>query len=251
MPDQPSLRYRRILLKLSGEALKGREHSGIDQAVVMSFVRQIAEIHRLGVQVGVVIGGGNYFRGAQAHWMERAHADYIGMMATIMNALTLEEACRQVGCPSAVFSGLSVEGVVSGYEHRKMLLALEQERCVIIFAGGTGSPFFSTDTAAALRAHQMNAEILLKGTQVDGVYDADPRTCPTARKLANLTYLEVLQKDLRVMDATSVSFCREYHIPILVFDISQEGHLKRVVLGEPIGTYIGPPNDSEMEQSKR
>lgn len=239
-------RYRRVLLKLSGEALRGKEASGVDPEVLRGMVREVAEVHALGVQLGIVIGGGNYFRGAQATWMDRARADYVGMMATIMNGLTLQEAFRQEGVPCALFSGLVVEGVVAGYDHELVSQAVDAGK-VAVFAGGTGHPFFSTDTAAALRAGELGAEVLMKATQVDGVYDKDPREHADASRFSQLTYLHLLQENLRVMDATSVSFCREYGIPILVFNVAQKGHLKRAVLGDAVGTLICEKAESEVE----
>jgi uridylate kinase len=237
--------YQRILLKLSGEALKGDQPFGVDPKVLGYLFNEINEVHLLGVKVGIVIGGGNYFRGAQVDWMKRSSADQVGMMATIMNGLTLFEFFREKGLPCALFSALSVEGVV-GYSQEQVLQALEEGK-VVIFAGGTGHPFFSTDTAAALRAREIDAQALIKATQVDGVYSADPRKDPDARFHAKLDYLHILRNDLRVMDATSVSFCREYRIPILVFDVSCSGHLKRAVLGEPVGTLISEPIVTEEE----
>lgn len=229
--------YRRILLKLSGEALKGEEPFGVDPDLLHDLVGDVAELHAMGVQIGLVIGGGNYFRGAQASWMERTSADYVGMMATIMNGVTFRAACHKRGLPCSLFSGLQVEGVARGYNQLEVTEAFERGD-VLIFSGGTGHPFFSTDTAAALRAGEIGAELLIKATQVDGVYDADPRTHPEAKRFDKLNYLYLLQHDLRVMDATSVSFCREYQIPILVFDLSTKGNLKRAVLGENVGTII-------------
>ncbi len=243
-----SPQYKRILLKLSGEALKGKEASGVDPDILNYLLDEISEVHHLGVQIGIVIGGGNYFRGAQAKWMDRAAADYVGMMATIMNALTIEEACRQRQLPCTLFSSHHIEGVVQKVGQRALREARDAHH-IIIFAGGTGHPFFSTDTAAALRAHEMGAELLIKATQVDGVYDDDPKKNPNARRFESLSYINVLEKNLRVMDATSISFCREYSIPILVFNVSDAGQLKKAVLGEPIGTLI--TSEERLSSQKR
>lgn len=234
-----SLAYRRVLLKLSGEALKGDLASGIDPSVVFNLVEQVQELRLLGVKVGIVIGGGNFFRGGSeiASWMKRASADCIGMMATMMNGLALREAFEHRKIPVALFSSLALEGMIEGYNYRLVEEALEQEK-VVVFSGGTGHPYFSTDTAAALRAREIDAELLIKATQVDGVYDSDPQKNTEAKRFEKLDYIEVLQKDLRVMDATSVSFCREYKIPIMVCALHGDKNLKRAVLGESVGTLI-------------
>lgn len=236
------LHYQRVLLKLSGEALKGKFHSGIDADTVFYLVEQVQQLHLSGVEVGIVIGGGNFFRGvgSYASWMNRKSADYIGMMSTMMNGVALREAFEHHQIPCALFSALPLEGVIDRYDYRAVQDALSSKK-VVIFSGGTGHPFFSTDTAAALRGHEIDAQALIKVTKVDGVYDSDPEKNPDAKRIEQLTYLEVLEKDLRVMDATSISFCREYNIPIMVLDVKQPGHLMRAVQGERVGTLISNP----------
>lgn len=228
------------MLKLSGEALAGAQGYGIDPATLQEVVSQLQEIQQLGVQIGVVLGGGNIFRGisAQAQQMERSTADQVGMLATVMNSLMLAEGLRAQQVSAAVFSAIEVRGVVPLYQRRHAIAHLESGG-IAIFAGGTGNPFFTTDTAAALRAREIEAGLLLKATQVDGVYSADPRQHPKATRYKELTYLEVLERDLRVMDATAISFCREYALPIVVFDLKKRGNIKGVVLGQPVGTWVG------------
>lgn len=244
-----TLRYPRVLLKLSGEALRGQESSGFDPDVLDYMVQQIQPLHELGVQLGLVVGGGNFYRGAKAQmtWLRRQVADSVGMLATMMNALVMQELLSSHGMPCSLFSAAGVEGVVPKYRYRDMVDAFAQGH-IVIFGGGTGHPFFTTDTTAALRAREMDADLLIKATQVDGVYDADPHVHPDAKRFASLSYLEVLQRDLRVMDATGISFCREYEIPILVTNISEPDQLRRAVLGEDVGTLIhandGPKRES-------
>ena len=230
--------YKRILLKLSGEALMGDDAYGINRATITNIVEQIKEIVDLGVEVGIVIGGGNIFRGVApaAEGMDRATADYMGMLATVMNALTLQDAMRHIGVEARVQSALSIEFVES-YVRAKALRALEKGR-VVIFGAGTGNPFFTTDTAAALRGAEIDAEIVLKATKVDGIYTADPKKDLTATMYETVTFDEAIRKDLKVMDATAFTLCRDQKLPIAVFNIFKAGALKRVVMGENEGTRV-------------
>lgn len=235
----PTPAYRRILLKLSGEALMGDGSYGIDRATIERIVDEIAEVVNLGVEVAVVIGGGNIFRGitpAAAH-MDRATADYMGMLATVMNALALQDAMRRVNITGRVQSALNIEQVVEPYIRGKAMRYLEEGK-VVIFAAGTGNPFFTTDTAAALRAAEMQCDALFKGTSVDGVYTADPKKDPKAERYDRLTYMDVLAKDLRVMDASAVALMRDSNIPIVVFSIKGRGNLLNVLRGEGTHTVV-------------
>ena len=231
--------YKRILLKLSGEALMGEAAYGIDRATLERIVSEIAEVVRLGVETGIVIGGGNIFRGVAlgAAGMDRATADYMGMLATVMNALALQDAMRQVGLLSRVQSALNIEQVAEPYIRGKAMRYLEEGK-VVIFAAGTGNPFFTTDTAAALRGMEMNVEIVLKATKVDGVYTADPKTNPNASRYKRLTFDEAINRKLRVMDATALTLCRDQKLPINVFSIFKPGALRRVITGEDEGTLV-------------
>jgi uridylate kinase len=231
--------YRRILLKLSGEALMGDSSYGIDSAVIDRIVDEVAEVVHLGVEVAVVIGGGNIFRGVApgAAHMDRATADYMGMLATVMNALALQDAMRRVKLVSRVQSALNIEQVVEPYIRGKAMRYLEEGK-VVIFAAGTGNPFFTTDTAAALRGMEMNVELVLKATKVDGVYTDDPKTHPDAMRYKRLTFDEAIIKNLKVMDATALTLCRDQKLPINVFSIFKPAALKRVVLGEDEGTMV-------------
>jgi uridylate kinase len=237
MADTP--KFKRILLKLSGEALMGDDPYGINRATIERIVEEIAAVARLDVEMSIVIGGGNIFRGVApgAQGMDRATADYMGMLATIMNALALQDSMRQHGIVARVQSALSVEQVVEPYIRNKALRYLEEGK-VVIFAAGTGNPFFTTDTAAALRASEMGAEIVLKGTKVDGVYSADPKKDPTATRYETITFTEAMMRDLKVMDATAFALCRDQKLPISVFSIFKEGALKRVVMGDNEGTLV-------------
>ena len=230
--------YKRILLKLSGEALLGGDAYGINRATITNIVAQVKEIVDVGVEVGIVIGGGNIFRGVApaAEGMDRAQADYMGMLATVMNALALQDAMRQVGVEARVQSALGIE-FVEPYVRAKALRALEKGR-VVIFGAGTGNPFFTTDTAAALRGMEIDAEIVLKATKVDGIYNVDPKKDPTANKYETVTFDEAIAKDLKVMDATAFTLCRDQKLPIAVFNIFKTGALKRVVMGEKEGTLV-------------
>ncbi len=233
------LAYRRVLLKLSGEALAGPAGYGIDDGQLRIFAGEIAEIHRLGVQLAIVIGGGNIFRGASAatHGVERATADYMGMLATIMNALALQAAIEAAGPPTRVQSALEIKEVAEPYIRRRATRHLEKGR-VVIFAAGTGNPFFTTDTAASLRAVEIGADVLMKATRVDGIYDADPLEVPSAKRFTELTYLDVLSQKLKVMDSTAISLCMENDLPVVVFNLLEAGNLRRAVAGEAIGTVV-------------
>ncbi len=231
--------YQRILLKLSGEALMGEDRYGINREIVERIVGEIAEVVRLGVQVGVVIGGGNIFRGVApaATGMDRATADQMGMLATVMNALALQDAMRRIDLPARVQSALTIEQVAEPYIRGKALRYLEEGK-VVVFAAGTGNPFFTTDTAAALRAAEIGAEVVLKATKVDGVYTADPMKDPGAQRYSSLSFDEAITKDLKVMDATALALCRDQRMPLGVFSIFKAGALKRVVMGEDEGTRV-------------
>ena len=232
-------KYKRVLLKLSGEALMGADAYGINRQTITEIVAEVKSIVDLGVQVGVVIGGGNIFRGVApaATGMDRAQADYMGMLATVMNALALQDAMRTAGMPTRVQSALNIEQVVEPYIRGRAIRGLEQGRTVI-FAGGTGNPFFTTDTAAALRGAEIGAEIVLKATNVDGIYSADPKKDPQATRFDRISFNEVLSRNLKVMDTTAFALCRDQKLPINVFSIFKTGALKRVVLGEPEGTLV-------------
>jgi uridylate kinase len=236
-PVKPA--YKRILLKLSGEALMGDDAYGINRATIERIVEEVAGVCALGVELGVVIGGGNIFRGVApgAAGMDRATADYMGMLATVMNALALQDAMRRVGLSSRVQSALNIEQVAEPYIRGKAIRYLEEGK-VVIFAAGTGNPFFTTDTAAALRGMEMNVDIVLKATKVDGVYTADPKLDPTATRYRTVTFDEAIGRDLKVMDATAFTLCRDQKLPICVFSIFKDGALKRVVLGEDEGTRV-------------
>lgn len=232
-------RYRRILLKLSGEALMGEQGYGIDYSVLDSIAEEIKEIHGLGVEVAIVIGGGNIFRGlaASARGMERASADYMGMLATVLNALALQNALENKGVYTRVQSAIEMRELAEPYIRRRAVRHLEKKR-VVIFGAGTGNPYFTTDTAAALRAMEIGAEVIMKATKVDGVYSADPVKDPSAVKYDRLTYIEVLQKNLGVMDATAISLCMDNNLPIIVFNLNVRGNIKRIVSGEDVGTLV-------------
>jgi uridylate kinase len=236
------VRYRRILLKLSGEALLGNRQYGVDPSFCSFVAAQVADVHRLGVQVGIVVGGGNIFRGlaASAAGMDRATGDYIGMLATVMNGLALQDALERAGVQTRVMTAIAMHEVAEPYIRRRAVRHLEKGR-VILFVAGTGNPYFTTDTAAALRAVEINAEVLLKATKVDGVYEADPMKDPTARRYSRLEYADLLRDQLKVLDATAVSLCMENDLPIVVFDLNQPDNIKRVATGEPVGTLIASP----------
>jgi uridylate kinase len=231
--------YKRVLLKLSGEALMGDDAFGINRQTIERMVADIGDVVALGVELAVVIGGGNIFRGVAlgAAGMDRATADYMGMMATVMNAMALQDAMRRAGIEARVQSALNIEQVVEPYIRPKAMRYLEEGK-VVIFAAGTGNPFFTTDTAAALRGAEVGAQIVLKATKVDGVYTADPKKDPAATRYASITFDEALSRRLQIMDATAFALCRDQKLPITVFDIGKPGALKRVVLGEDEGTLV-------------
>lgn len=233
--------YKRILLKLSGEALMGDDPYGINRTTINRIVGEVKEVVELGVQVAVVIGGGNIFRGVApaAEGMDRATADYMGMLATVMNALALQDAMRHAGLVSRVQSALNIEQVAEPYIRGKAIRYLEEGR-VVIFGAGTGNPYFTTDTAAALRGMEMNADIMMKATKVDGVYTDDPKTNPDAMRYKTVSFDEAINKNLKVMDATALTLCRDNQLPISVFSIFKQGALKRVVMGEDEGTKVLP-----------
>ncbi len=232
--------YARILLKLSGEALMGDRQYGIDADVATQVAREIGEVQQLGVQTSIVIGGGNIFRGlaASARGMDRSTADTMGMLATVMNALALQDALEKLGVSTRVATAIEMRAVAEPFIRRRAVRHLEKGR-VVVFAAGTGNPYFTTDTAAALRAMEMRAEVILKGTKVDGVYSADPMVDPSATRYDHVSYLEVLERGLGVMDATAISLCMDNKLPIIVFKLLQHGNLRRVVMGEPVGTTVG------------
>jgi uridylate kinase len=232
-------RYKRVLIKLSGEALMGADSFGINRETIERIASEIGQVAALGVEIGVVIGGGNIFRGVApgAAGMDRATADYMGMLATIMNALALQDSMRQLGINARVQSALSIEQVCETYIRGKAIRHLEEGK-IVIFAAGTGNPFFTTDTAAALRGSEIGAEIVLKATKVDGVYTADPKKDPKAERYQRLSFDEAITRHLKVMDATAFALCRDQKLPITVFSIEKQGALRRVVLGENEGTYV-------------
>jgi uridylate kinase len=232
--------YSRILLKLSGEALMGDQPFGIDPATTTLIAQEIGAVRALGVEIGVVIGGGNLFRGlaASARGMDRATADYMGMLATVINALALQDALEHVGVMTRVATAIEMRAVAEPFIRRRTVRHLEKGR-VVVFAAGTGNPYFTTDTAAALRAMEMRAEVILKGTKVDGIYTADPMIDKTATRYESISYIEVLERSLKVMDATAISLCMDNKLPIVVFNLRQPGTLTRVVMGEAVGTKVG------------
>ena len=234
-----SARYGRVLLKLSGEALMGEQAFGIDPAVTTQIGREIAEIQTLGVQTAIVIGGGNLFRGlaASAKGMDRATADYMGMLATVINGLALQDALEHLGVPTRVVTAIEMRAVAEPFIRRRAIRHMEKGR-VVVFAAGTGNPYFTTDTAAALRAMEMKADVILKGTKVDGIYTADPMIHRDATKFESISYLNVLERGLKVMDATAISLCMDNKLPIVVFNLRTPGNMRRAVLGEPVGTTV-------------
>jgi len=236
--DRPA--YKRVLLKLSGEALMGKHSSGIDQEVVGAVAAEIREVVALGVQLGIVIGGGNIFRGlaASAEGMERTCADYMGMLATVINSLALQSALERAGVPARVQTAIEMKEVAEPFIQRRAIRHLEKGR-VVIFAAGTGNPYFTTDTAATLRAVEIKADIILKATKVDGVYDRDPVRYADAIMYDKISYTEVLTKNLKVMDAAAISLCRDNGLPLSVFNLQKAGNIKRVICGENVGTIVG------------
>jgi uridylate kinase len=238
-------RYHRVMVKLSGEALMGSQPFGIEPAVVRKTAGEIADVASLGVQIAVVVGGGNIIRGVSAHeqGIDRITGDSMGMLATVINALALSSAIEQMGVPTRVQTAIEMNEVAEPFIRRRAIRHLEKGR-IVLFAGGTGNPFFTTDSAAALRANEIDAEILMKATKVDGVYTSDPVTNEDARLIPRLSYGEVLQRGLRVMDAAAISLCMESQIPIQIFNIRKTGIMKQVVLGENVGSWVGPGEDA-------
>ncbi len=250
-------KFKRVVLKLSGEALAGGQGYGIDPGVVESIARQIVRVVKMRVQLAVVVGGGNIWRGTagSARGMDRATADYMGMLATVINALALQDALEKYGVDTRVQTAIEMKEVAEPYIRRRAIRHLEKGR-VVIFAAGTGNPYFSTDTTAALRAAEIEAEVMLKATKEAGVYDSDPRTNPRAKKFEELAYLDLLNKGLRVMDSTATSLCMDNEIPIVVFNLNEEGNIEKVIMGESIGTFVrrqkngrsGPERDREEDE---
>lgn len=237
--DTPTPRYKRILLKLSGEALAGDAGSGICTETLNSIAQEVAEVHALGIELAIVIGGGNIFRGvaASASGMDRSSADHMGMLATVINGLALQDALEKQGMYVRVTSALNINEVAEPYIRRRAVRHLEKKR-VVVFVAGTGNPYFTTDTAAALRAMEIHAEVLLKATKVDGIYDADPVTHPDARMFERVSFMDVLKRELRVMDTPAISLCKDNNLPIIVFNLRKHGNIKRVVTGEQVGTLV-------------
>jgi uridylate kinase len=235
----PDLAYRRILLKISGEALAGEREYGLSAEVVRFIAEEVRDIHRLGVEIGMVVGGGNIFRGtdASAQGMDRPSADYMGMLATVMNGLALQDALEKIGVDTRVQTAIEMHEIAEPFIRRRAVRHLEKGR-VVIFVGGTGNPYFTTDTAAALRAMEIAANVVFKATNVDGVYSADPKVDPTAKKFDEVTYLEVLSRRLKVMDSTAISLCMDNGFPIVVFNLQEKGRLRQLVCGERIGTLV-------------
>jgi len=231
--------YRRILLKVSGEMLAGEQGYGIQPSILEGLADEIADVVAMDVEVAVVIGGGNIFRGlaASARGMERASADYMGMLATVLNALALQNALESKGVSTRVQSAIEMRQLAEGYIRRRAIRHLEKKR-VVIFAGGTGNPYFSTDTAASLRAMEIGAQVIMKGTKVDGIYDSDPVKNPEAKKYAEIPFLSILTQNLKVMDSTAISLCMDNRLPLIVFNLKEKGNFKRVVQGDPIGTLV-------------
>jgi len=237
--SSPAPVFKRVLLKLSGEALMGDQQFGVDPAVATRIAKDVGDIQALGVETAIVIGGGNIFRGlaASARGMDRATADYMGMLATVINALALQDALEQHGVVTRVVTAIEMRAVAEPFIRRRAIRHLEKGR-VVIFAAGTGNPYFTTDTAAALRAMEIKAEVILKGTKVDGVYTADPMLDPQATKYPTISYLQVLERQLKVMDATAISLCMDNRVPIIVFDLGTRGNIMRAVMGEKIGSIV-------------
>jgi len=238
--NESKLKYKRVLLKLSGEVLAGEKGYGIDIDVMKKIGDEIKEVHQLGAQVAIVVGGGNIFRGVElaVREMDRSSGDYMGMLATVMNALALQNILEKLGIYTRVLSAIEMKEVAEPYIRRRAIRHLEKNR-VVIFAGGTGNPYFTTDTAASLRAMEIKAEVILKATKVDGVYSADPMKDSSAQKFPQLTYIQVLEKGLKVMDATAISLCMDNNLPIIVFDLNQAGNIRKALIGEKIGTVVG------------
>jgi uridylate kinase len=234
--------YTRIVLKLSGESLQGPQGHGIHGETVAAIARELKDVHELGVQVAIMVGGGNIFRGTRQKEMQidRATADYMGMLATVINSLAIQDALEKLGCFTRVMSAVGMQQVAEPFIRRRAMRHLEKGR-IVILAAGTGNPYFSTDTAAALRAVEIKAQVILKATRVDGIYDADPEKVPGARMFERITYLDVLQKGLSVMDSTAISLCMDNKLPIIIFNLNVPGNIRRVVLGEKVGSTVGAP----------
>ncbi len=239
------LKYPRVLLKISGEMLAGEQGYGIQPSVLQDLANEIADVLTMDNEMAIVIGGGNIFRGlaASASGMERASADYMGMLATMLNALALQNALEKRDIPTRVLSAIEMRQLAEGYIRRRAIRHLEKKR-VVIFAAGTGNPYFTTDTAAALRAMEIGANVILKGTKVDGIYDADPLTNPSAKRFTELPFLSVLNKSLKVMDATAITLCMDNDLPIIVFDLTSPGNIRKILEGEPIGTIVSRNADA-------
>lgn len=240
MSIKRKMAYRRVLLKLSGEALLGQQSTGVDPGVANYIADEIKSLSTIGVQLGIVVGGGNIFRGveASAKGMDRTTADYMGMLATVINSLALQSALEERGLPTRVQSSIEMREIAEPYIQRRAIRHLEKGR-IVIFAGGTGNPYFSTDTAAALRAVEIRADVIMKATKVDGIYSADPVKDKTAVKFQKISYMDVLTKNLKVMDATAISLCRDNVLPIIVFNLQKKGNIRKAVCGQKIGTYVG------------
>jgi uridylate kinase len=248
---KPKIKYKRVLLKLSGEALMGERGYGIDPETVAFIAREISETVNTGAKVAVVIGGGNIFRGVEAatQGMERVSADYMGMLATVINALALQNALERANVATRVQSAIEMQEIAEPYIRRRAVRHLEKGR-VVIFGAGTGNPYFTTDTAAALRAMEVNADIIMKGTKVDGVYSEDPVKNPKAKKYRNISYINVLRKGLAVMDSTAISLCMDNELPIMVFNLSGKGNIKKIVIGKQVGTLIGGRDAKRAKKRK-
>lgn len=230
-------KYKRVLIKLSGEALAGEDKFGVNPEMTAKTAAQIKEIHDQGVQIAIVVGGGNFFRGRTGKNIDRATADYMGMLATVMNALALQDSLLSIGCDAKVMTAIEIRDMAEGYSRRKALDYLD-DNIVVIFGGGTGSPFFSTDTTAALRAAEMNAEVILLAKNIDAVYSEDPNVNPDAERYEELTYMDIVEKELRVMDLTAATLCKDNDIQLYVFAMAEEGNLMKVINGENVGTLI-------------
>ncbi|GAU35082.1 hypothetical protein TSUD_70050 [Trifolium subterraneum] len=251
MNESRNPKWRRVLLKVSGEALAGDQTQNIDPKITMAIAREVAAVTRLGIEVALVVGGGNIFRGASwagSSGLERSSADYIGMLATVMNAIFLQATMESIGIPTRVQTAFRMSEVAEPYIRRRAIRHLEKGR-VVIFAAGTGNPFFTTDTAAALRCAEINAEVVLKATNVDGVFDDDPKRNPQARLLDTLTYQDVITKDLSVMDLTAITLCQENNIPVVVFNINKPGNIEKAIKGESVGTLIGATWNSTISRT--
>ena len=230
-------KYKRIMLKLSGEVLQGKRNSGINSFALSSIAKEIKEIYNLGIELAIVIGAGNIFRGVEREAIDHSTADYMGMLATVINSLALQSALEGLGVATRVQSAIEMQELAEPYIRRRAIRHLEKKR-VVIFAGGTGNPYFTTDTAASLRAIEIGAEVILKATKVDGIYSADPLEEPGAKRYRKMTYIKVLKEGLKVMDSTAISLCMDNHLPIIVFNLKRKGNVKRVILGQPIGTIV-------------